>query len=44
MGGKVIYSTYGGTEVKYAGAEYLILLIPFARHVMVGGRLGDLRP
>ena len=25
VGDKVIYSKYGGTEVKYAGAEYLIL-------------------
>ena len=25
VGDKVIYSEYGGTEVKYAGAEYLIL-------------------
>jgi chaperonin GroES len=25
IGDKVIYSKYGGTEVKYAGQEYLIL-------------------
>jgi len=25
IGDKVIYSKYGGTEVKYAGDEYLIL-------------------
>lgn len=25
VGDKVIYSKYGGTEVKYAGEEYLIL-------------------
>ena len=25
VGDKVIYSKYGGTEVKYAGADYLIL-------------------
>ena len=25
VGDKVLYSKYGGTEVKYAGAEYLIL-------------------
>ncbi len=25
IGDKVIYSKYGGTEVKYAGTEYLIL-------------------
>ena len=25
VGDKVIYSKYGGTEVKYAGDEYLIL-------------------
>ena len=25
VGDKVIYSKYGGTEVKYAGGEYLIL-------------------
>ena len=25
VGDKVIYSKYGGTEVKYAGAEYLSL-------------------
>lgn len=25
VGDKVIYSKYGGTEVKYAGAEYLVL-------------------
>ena len=25
VGDKVIYSKYGGTEVKYSGAEYLIL-------------------
>ena len=25
VGDKVIYSKYGGTEVKYAGSEYLIL-------------------
>ncbi|MGO1315851.1 MAG: co-chaperone GroES [Cellulomonadaceae bacterium] len=25
VGEKVIYSKYGGTEVKYAGEEYLIL-------------------
>jgi chaperonin GroES len=25
VGDKVIYSKYGGTEVKYAGTEYLIL-------------------
>ncbi|RRJ87578.1 co-chaperone GroES [Gulosibacter macacae] len=25
VGDKVIYSKYGGTEVKYGGAEYLIL-------------------
>jgi chaperonin GroES len=25
IGDKVIYSKYGGTEVKYAGEEYLIL-------------------
>ena len=25
VGDKVIYSKYGGTEVKYAGNEYLIL-------------------
>ena len=25
IGDKVIYSKYGGTEVKYAGGEYLIL-------------------
>ena len=25
VGDKVIFSKYGGTEVKYAGAEYLIL-------------------
>ena len=25
VGDKVIYSKYGGTEVKYAGQEYLVL-------------------
>jgi chaperonin GroES len=25
VGDKVIYSKYGGTEVKYAGEDYLIL-------------------
>ena len=25
VGDKVIYSKYGGTEIKYAGEEYLIL-------------------
>lgn len=25
VGDKVIYSKYGGTEIKYAGGEYLIL-------------------
>jgi chaperonin GroES len=25
VGDKVIYSKYGGTEVKYSGEEYLIL-------------------
>ena len=25
VGDKVIYSKYGGTEVKYAGVEYLLL-------------------
>ncbi|PJI94866.1 co-chaperone GroES [Luteimicrobium subarcticum] len=25
VGDKVIYSKYGGTEVKYAGGEYLVL-------------------
>ncbi|WP_061941916.1 co-chaperone GroES [Brevibacterium ravenspurgense] len=25
VGDKVIYSKYGGTEVKYAGTEYLVL-------------------
>ncbi len=25
VGDKIIYSKYGGTEVKYAGEEYLIL-------------------
>ena len=25
IGDKVIYSKYGGTEVKYAGQEYLVL-------------------
>ncbi len=25
VGDKVIYSKYGGTEVKYSGQEYLIL-------------------
>ena len=25
VGDKVIYSKYGGTEVKYSGSEYLIL-------------------
>ena len=25
VGDKVIYSKYGGTEVKYGGAEYLVL-------------------
>ena len=25
VGDKVIYSKYGGTEVKYQGAEYLVL-------------------
>ena len=25
VGDKVIYSKYGGTEVKFAGTEYLIL-------------------
>ena len=28
VGDKVIYSKYGGTEVKYAGEEYLILSAP----------------
>ena len=28
VGDKVIYSKYGGTEVKYAGQEYLILSRP----------------
>ena len=28
VGDKVIYSKYGGTEVKYAGAEYLVLSAP----------------
>ena len=28
VGDKVIYSKYGGTEVKYAGGEYLILSRP----------------
>ena len=31
VGDKVIYSKYGGTEVKYAGEEYLILS---ARYVL----------
>ncbi len=25
VGDKVIYSKYGGTEVKYAGEDYLVL-------------------
>jgi chaperonin GroES len=25
VGDKVIYSKYGGTEIKYAGEEFLIL-------------------
>ena len=25
VGDKVIYSKYGGTEVKYSGEEYLVL-------------------
>ena len=47
IGDKVIYSKYGGTEVKYSGQEYLILsrprhprrrlLIPFARNVIRTG-------
>ena len=28
VGDVVIYSKYGGTEVKYAGEDYLVLLIP----------------
>jgi len=28
VGDKVIYSKYGGTEVKYGGDEYLILSAP----------------
>ena len=28
VGDKVIYSKYGGTEVKYAGEEYLVLCAP----------------
>ncbi len=28
IGDKVIYSKYGGTEVKYSGQEYLILSAP----------------
>ena len=36
VGDKVIYSKYGGTEVKYAGEEYLILSARDVLAVVVG--------
>ncbi len=33
VGDKVIYSKYGGTEVKYAGEDYLVLS---ARDILAG--------
>ena len=54
VGDKVIYSKYGGTEVKYAGAGVPDPLAPatsspsspdlLARVVMPDGRAGDRRP
>ena len=43
VGDKVIYSKYGGTEVKYAGEEFLILS---ARDVLavVGSAAGGVAP
>ncbi|GAA1974192.1 co-chaperone GroES [Isoptericola halotolerans] len=36
VGDKVIYSKYGGTEVKYAGEEYLVLSARDILAVVVG--------
>jgi chaperonin GroES len=36
VGDKVIYSKYGGTEVKYAGEEYLVLSARDVLAVVVG--------
>ncbi|WP_425954992.1 co-chaperone GroES [Xylanimonas sp. McL0601] len=36
VGDKVIYSKYGGTEVKYAGEEYLVLSSRDILAVVVG--------
>ena len=36
VGDKVIYSKYGGTEVKYAGEEYLVLSTRDVLAVVVG--------
>lgn len=36
VGDKVIYSKYGGTEVKYAGEDYLILSARDVLAVVVG--------
>ena len=36
VGDKVIYSKYGGTEVKYAGVEYLVLSTRDVLAVVVG--------
>jgi chaperonin GroES len=36
VGDKVLYSKYGGTEVKYAGEEYLVLSARDVLAVVVG--------
>ena len=36
VGDRVIYSKYGGTEVKYAGEEYLVLSARDVLAVVVG--------
>jgi chaperonin GroES len=36
VGDKVIYSKYGGTEVKYSGEEYLVLRSSDVLAVVVG--------
>ncbi|MBD9698855.1 co-chaperone GroES [Flavimobilis sp. GY10621] len=36
VGDKVIYSKYGGTEVKYAGEEYLVLSVRDILAVVAG--------
>ncbi len=37
VGDKVIYSKYGGTEVKYGGEDYLVLSARDILAVVVGG-------